>query len=131
MSTSAFKISEFMTKSPHLIGMEQSLATAHAVMRKKKIRHLPVLHAGKVVGLVSQGDLHWVETLPDVDLDQVTVEEAMSRDVYGVREDATLRSVVREMARRKLGSAIVMKGSKVAGIFTTIDALTALEQLLG
>ena len=44
------KISDFMTASPHLIGAEQPLARAHDIMRKNDLRHLPVLHGGKLVG---------------------------------------------------------------------------------
>jgi acetoin utilization protein AcuB len=99
-------------------------------MRRQRIRHLPVLHGGKLVGLVSLRDLHLVETLPDVDPKLVSVEDAMSQDVYSVRPDASLRDVVREMARRKLGSAVVMSGRKVVGMFTTVDALRVLARTL-
>jgi acetoin utilization protein AcuB len=124
------KISDFMTASPHLIGAEQSLARAHDVMRKNDLRHLPVLHGGKLVGLVSRGDLHLVETMPDVDAEKVSVEEAMSRDVYGVGPDELLLSVVREMTTRKLGSAVILAHGKVVGIFTVIDALRVLDKAL-
>jgi acetoin utilization protein AcuB len=125
------KISEYMTKSPHLIGSDQPLARAHDMMKKARIRHLPVLEGGKLVGLVSLRDLHLIETLPDVDPKDVTVEEAMSQDVYAVRPDASLRTVVREMAKKKLGSAVVVDGKKVVGVFTTVDALRALDDHLG
>ena len=44
-------ISEFMTAQPHSIGQEQTLAAAADQMRKLNVRHLPVLHGGKLVGL--------------------------------------------------------------------------------
>jgi len=106
------------------------LSTAHSMMRKWKIRHLPVLGGGKVVGLLSLRDLHLVETLKDVDPTKVSVEDAMSPDPYMVSPDADLRTVAVEMATRKIGSALVVRGSKVLGIFTTVDALRALYELL-
>lgn len=124
-------IADYMTKSPAMIGSEQKLSLAHELMRKKRIRHLPVLHGGKLVGIVSLRDLHLVETLPDVDPADVTVEEAMSPDVYAVESDTPLKQVAAEMAKRKLGSAVVMKGPKVVGVFTTVDALRALDRALG
>jgi acetoin utilization protein AcuB len=120
-------VADYMTKSPALIGAEQPLSIAHQVMRKKRIRHLPVLHGGKLVGIVSLRDLHLVETLQGVEPSEVRVEEAMSSDVYSVAGETPLKSVVREMAKRKLGSAIVTRGPKVVGVFTTIDALRALD----
>ena len=124
------KVSDFMTASPYLIGAEQPLARAHDIMRKNELRHLPVLHGGKLVGLVSRGDLHFVETMPDVNSEKVSVEEAMSRDVYGVDPDEPLLSVVREMTTRKLGSAVILDQGKVVGIFTVIDALRVLDKAL-
>lgn len=123
-------IAERMTKTPHAIGTEQSLQTAHELMRSCHIRHLPVLHGGKLIGVVSERDLRLVETLHDVDPARVRVEEAMSQDVYAVTPATPLRDVVREMATRKIGSAVVIDGTKVVGIFTTVDALETLVGML-
>jgi acetoin utilization protein AcuB len=124
------QVSDYMTASPHVIGAEQPLSLAHDIMRKNELRHLPVLHGGRLVGLVSRGDLHLVETMPDVDAEKVSVEEAMSRDVYGVAPSELLLTVVREMTARKLGSTVILDQGKVVGIFTVIDALRALDRAL-
>jgi len=100
-------------------------------MREHNIRHLPVLHGGKLAGMVTVRDLHLVETLQDVNPEAVKIEEAMSSDPYVVAPTATLKEVAREMADRKLGSAIVVDGGKVVGVFTTVDALHALMDALG
>lgn len=123
-------VGDYMTRSPALIGADQPLTLAHQLMRKKRVRHLPVLSGGRLVGIVSQRDLHLVETLQDVEASEVRVDEAMSSDVYCVAGDAPLRSVAREMAKRKLGSAVIVQGTKVVGVFTTVDALRALDQAL-
>lgn len=119
-----------MTPSPHSIGRDRLLSEAHALMREHRIRHLPVLQGGKLIGLVSQRDLHLIETLRDVDPEKVTVEEAMSQEPYAVRPDASLEKVAAEMWAKKLGSAIVVEERSVVGVFTTIDALGALVTLL-
>jgi acetoin utilization protein AcuB len=123
-------IAERMTRTPQVIGAEQSLTAAHRLMRSNGIRHLPVLHGGKLVGVVSQRDLHFVEALRDVNPDEVPVEEAMTQDVYAVTPRTPLREVVNEMAERKLGSAVVVEGQKIVGVFTTIDALDTLAGVL-
>ena len=124
-------IADRMTKTPHLIGAEQSLKVAHEVMKTHQIRHLPVLHGGKLIGVLSQRDLHIVETFRDVDPADVRVEEAMSQDVYAVAPKTPLRDVVNEMAARKVGSAVVIDRTKVVGVFTTVDALETLAHILG
>jgi acetoin utilization protein AcuB len=123
-------VGDRMTLSPHSIGRDQTLDTAHALLRKHGIRHLPVLSGGTLVGVLSPRDLHLVETLPDVDPAHVRVDEAMSQDVYAVGPRTPLRDVVDEMSERKLGSAIVMEDERVVGVFTTIDALDTLSELL-
>lgn len=121
-------ISNYMTKSPHTVGSEQTLAVAHALMREHGIRHLPVLHGGKPVGIVTLRDLHLVETLSDVDPESVPVEDAMTTDLYVVGPETSLSEVASGMVERKLGSAIVATGNHVLGVFTTIDALRVLAE---
>lgn len=123
-------IQKFMTTSPHSIGVEQPLSKAHAVMRELAIRHLPVLHGGRLVGMLTDRDLHLVESLVGVDPTKVKVEEAMAPMVYSVGPDAPLDEVVSTMAEHKYGSAVVMQNEKVVGIFTTVDVCRALAELL-
>lgn len=130
MSKKVLTIRDYMTESPHTIGAEQSLAKAHALMREHNIRHLPVLHGGKLSGMVTVRDLHLVETLKDVEPENVRVEEAMTPQPYVVAPEALLRDVALEMAEKKLGSAIVVEGKKVVGVFTTVDALRALANAI-
>ncbi len=119
-----------MTEAPHSIGADQTLETAHEMMRAHRIRHLPVLRAGKLVGLVSQRDLYLVETLQDVDPRTVRVDEAMSQNAHCVAPTAPLARVAATMAEKKYGAVVVMEGGDVVGVFTTIDAMRALVTVL-
>jgi acetoin utilization protein AcuB len=123
-------VQKYMTTSPHSIGVDQTLAHAHVMMKKLHIRHLPVLTGGRLVGIVTDRDLQFVETLRDVDPTTMQVEQAMSTDVYSVSPDAALDEVVREMGERKYGSAVVMQNEKVVGMFTTVDVCRAFAELL-
>jgi acetoin utilization protein AcuB len=123
-------IQKYMTTSPHFVGAEQPLIEAHRRLREFGIRHLPVLQGGKLVGIVTERDLHWVETLQGVEASAMAVEQAMSQNVYAVHPDAPLDEVVDEMARQKYGSAVVLQNGRVVGIFTTVDACAALRDLL-
>lgn len=119
-----------MVRDPRTIGSERTLAEAHRVMRQHGIRHLPVVRDGRLVGIVSLRDLHLVQTLRDVDPAKVTVEEAMTPNPFTVSPDASLADVARTMARNKWGSAVVMEGERVVGMFTTTDALRILAEML-
>jgi len=105
-----------MTKSPHTIGQEQTLAVAHQMMREHSVRHLPVLEGGKLVGILSQRDLHLIETLRDVDPEVTTVDQAMTADVYVTIPTAPLDEVTAAMAENKYGCAIIVDGKKVVGV---------------
>ncbi|WP_394842372.1 CBS domain-containing protein [Pendulispora brunnea] len=123
-------VAAYMTASPHSIGRDQTLETAHEMMRRYRVRHLPVLEHGKLAGILSQRDLYLIESLPGVTTRDTLVDEAMSEDAYCVRQDARVEDVVQEMAENKYGCAVVMSGGRVCGIFTTTDALQALSGVL-
>ncbi len=124
------RIRDIMTPAPHTIGVDQSLFRAREVMREHHVRHLPVLRAGRLVGIVTERDVDLVEALDELDERQVLVEEAMTSDVYAVRPEQALDAVVDHMAKHKLGSAIVAEGDRVLGVFTSVDALRLLAKEL-
>jgi acetoin utilization protein AcuB len=126
-----YRVRDFMSPAPHSIGRDQPLSHAHERMRASGVRHLPVLEGGKLVGLLSQRDALFVETLRDVDPEKVPVEDAMSVDVYVTSPEATLVDVAATMAEHKYGCAVIMDGSHLTGIFTTVDALRALVEIAG
>ncbi len=130
MSKAIPHIDRYMTPSPHSVGQDQALVHAHKLMRAHNIRHLPVLHGGKLVGVLSDRDLHLIESLRDVDPSKVTIEEAMSPTPYTVSPKAPLDEVVREMAQHKYGCAVVEDNGKVVGVFTTVDAMRAFAEML-
>lgn len=123
-------LEKYMTTTPHTIGADQTLDKAEKMMREYRIRHLPVLDGGKLVGIISDRDVKLVETLKDVDPRQVTVDEAYSPDPYITSPKSPLSEVCREMANHKYGCALVCDNHKLVGIFTWIDALNALTELM-
>jgi CBS domain-containing protein len=92
-------------------------------MRDHRVRHLPVLEHGELIGIVSQRDLYFLETIRGVDIDDDIVEDAMTTDTYAVEPDAPIGAVAKHMARHRYGCAVVLERGKVAGIFTATDAL--------
>src|SRR4051812_36073261 len=130
MTKSIPHIKKYMTTDVQTIGDDQPMSIAHRLMREQHIRHLPVLHQGKLVGVVTDRDLRLIETLRDVDPTQVAVSEAMTPEPYVVSPEAQLDEVVAMMAAKKYGSAVISDNGKVVGIFTTVDACSAFAELL-
>lgn len=130
MSRSHPQIKDYMSSHVHSIGADQKLSHAHEVMRMHHIRHLPVLQGGKLVGIISERDVFWMETLKDGEGDEMLIEEGMTPLPYSVSPEAPLAEVAREMAENKYGAAVVISGGDVVGVFTTVDALRALATTL-
>ena len=123
-------IKHHMSEALHSVGRDQPLAVAHAMMRDHGLRHLPVLEGGKLVGLLSERDLFFLESIAGVNPEIECVEQAMTQDVYCVSPEATIADVAGEMAAQRYGCAVVVEGSKVVGMFTTTDALELLSNVI-
>ncbi len=123
-------IQKFMTTTPHSVGPDQPLSVAHRMMHDHKIRHLPVLSGGQLVGMITERDVALIGAMKGVEQTSTTVEDAMSTSVYSVHPDAPLDEVAMAMAEHKYGSAVVIQNAKVVGVFTTVDACRALAELL-
>lgn len=124
------EIKHFMTRSPHAIGHDQSLKLAHERMHHFGIRHLPVLDGGELVGVLSERDIALIGAISPQQVESTLVEDAMSTEPYGVPPDTDAEVVTAHMAEHQHGCAVVMENHKVAGIFTSNDALSLLTALL-
>lgn len=124
-------IADVMSAHPHTVGAEQTMAFASRLMTQHGVRHLPVLHGGALVGIVSDRDIAVIDALDGVDPEDVRIEEAMSGEPYVVHPSTSVLEVAKVMAEKKYGSAIVSeRDTDVVGIFTTVDAMHLVARLL-
>jgi acetoin utilization protein AcuB len=123
-------VARYMTSRPVTIDSATTLAAAERLMRVHQIRHLPVVDAGRLVGLLVAHDVHMLELVGRLDLESVIVGSVMIRDPFTVRESEPLDRVVDVMAGRKLDAVVVMDLLGVRGIFTAVDACEALASVL-
>jgi len=121
-----------MTTVPQTIDSKQSLGAAEELMRRLGVRHLPVVAGQKVLGIVSERDMTMYRgLLTGEDADNALVEDiCQSADNLTVSPFAPLGDVVADMAERRLDSAVVVDNGKVVGIFTAVDAMVALTEIL-
>ena len=123
-------VEEFMTANPVCVALNTPVHGAHAAMRGANVRHLVVMDGERLAGVVSQRDLYLIETLTEADPASAIVEEAMSVEPYIVSPMTPLAEVAKTMWRERHSSAIVVRDDQVVGIFTAMDALHALADLL-
>jgi acetoin utilization protein AcuB len=130
MSKPIPSVQKYMTTTPISISHDQTIAQATALMREHAIRHLPVLRAGKLAGILTDRDIKLIEALSNVSPGETTVQGAMTDELYTVSPETPLDEVTSSMAEGKFGSAIVVQNGKVVGIFTTVDVCRAMSDLL-
>jgi acetoin utilization protein AcuB len=123
-------VSKFMTTTPISVSSDVMLDEAATLMAKHSIRHLPVVNAGKLVGVLTDRDVKFVESFRDVDPKRLPVERTMMAEPYQVTPDTLLDEVAFTMAEQRYGSAVVVQNGHVVGIFTAVDACRCLSELL-
>jgi acetoin utilization protein AcuB len=126
------KVGLVMTSFPHFVGANDTAAKIEKMMDDYDIRHMPVQEKGRVVGLVSERDLHHFvkRGLPLEEKSAIKASDIMVGDPYVVEFNTPLNEVVAAMASRHIGSAIVMRRGKLAGVLTAVDVCRILAEYL-
>ena len=112
-----------MTSFPYFVESDATAATLESMMEQHSIRHLPVQENGKVVGIVSERDLHHrvKRDAPKAEKARIHARQIMVPDPYIVPFRTPLHEVVFEMAKRRIGSVLVQRQGKLAGILSAMD----------
>ena len=126
--------SELMT-----LAADEHLSMADDLMRLGRIRHIPVLSHGRLVGIVTQRDLFRAAMSavlgfrPAAErewLSKIRVAEVMTKDVVTARRDWTVRQAVDVMLERRIGCLPVVDGDQLIGLLSETDCLRLLGRLL-
>ncbi|MHC4960199.1 MAG: CBS domain-containing protein [Planctomycetota bacterium] len=125
-----YTIGEAMTPAPFAVGADAPLRSARKIMLRERIHHLPVVHRGYPVGLLTDRDLHLVTYLSNdlVSDESLTAADICVPDPYIVGRDTEFSEVTQILARRRLGAAMIIEEGKLVGIFTTHDACRILAE---
>ena len=120
-----------MTPFPHFVDTDAGVVEVERLMDEHHIRHMPVQQDGRVVGIVSERDLHQLvdRFLPNTEKVRIRARDIMV-DPYVVAFDTPLNEVALEMAKRHIGSAIVLHHEKLAGILSATDICRILAEIL-
>jgi CBS domain-containing protein len=124
-------VSDWMTKDVITITPETSLKEAHDIMNQKRIRRLPVAAQGKVVGIVTLGDIRGAEPSKASSLSvweinhllaKLTVSEIMTHNPATIRQSASIGDAAKIMLEKKFSSLpVVDETERLVGIITESD----------
>ncbi len=135
---SALLVRDVMTADPITLSPEDTLMEARQIMQLRKIRRIPVVSGGRLVGLVAQGDVKRAEpsTLTATQEEFVDVMEGtliaqiMMENLVTTTPDTPLKDAARSLWKNKYGALPVLEGEMLVGILTDNDLIGALLKLL-
>jgi acetoin utilization protein AcuB len=126
MSNIVILVRDVMTRALVTVGRHDSCAEARRLMDEHRIRHLPVLEDGRLVGIVSDRDLRAV---PAGAL-AVAVDRVMTRSPVAVAPPTRIEHAARLMLDGRIGALVVVEREAVVGIVSYVDVLRAFVQVI-
>jgi CBS domain-containing protein len=133
------RVRDLMKPTVVSISPDASIEELIRLLRDHDIGGVPVVdETGRAIGLVSSTDLLWLADaaagadvqagpfLPLGALDNRTVRDIMTPDVFGVEPDATLAALRRFFARTGVHRALVLDDGRIEGIVALSDVLNTM-----
>ena len=126
------RVRDIMSETMVTISESDRLSTVEDIMTLGRVRHMPVVHAGKLVGVVSERDLlrTSLSNLTEFGSEErrlflhaVEIARVMSTPPITIAPDATVEEAARVMAGRKIGCLPVLEGDQLLGLLTETDVL--------
>lgn len=135
------KIKDIMTWNVVTVSSDTPIMEARKIMETHKIRRLPVVDRGKLVGVVTIDRIVGVGPSPATSLSiwetnyllaKMTVKDIMQRHVVTINPEATAEQAIAYAQKNKVGIMPVIEHDKVIGIVTTNDFfLKILNHVMG
>src|ERR687897_3103749 len=125
-------VRDWMTGNLVTLSPEASVAEALTLCRKRRIRHIPILEEGRLIGIVSDRDLRDASpALGDPErtkaLQEIRVGDVMTREVITVDPQDSIENAAQQMCELKIESLPVVSEGAVAGVGSTVGE----EEVLG
>lgn len=139
MADAQILVRDWMSTEMITLSVDEHLNFASDLMRLGRIRHMPVLSGGRLVGIVSQRDLlragisSALGLRPGAQrewLAKIRVAEVMTEAVVTAASEWTIRHAVGVMLERKIGCLPVVDGERLVGLLSETDCLQLLSRLL-
>ena len=134
------QVAERMRTAVILVRPSDSVRTALKLLGEQKIRHLPVVEDGKLVGIVTDRDIRLVfpsavtadnkEQDPFDALEKISVGQIMTKRVLTVTPETSIADAARLLLERRIGGLPVVQGDLLEGIITKTDILAAFVEIM-
>lgn len=118
-----------MTREVVTVTPTATVADALELIRNHNIRHLPVLDAGRVVGVATDRDLR-LALEPGSTPADATVQDIMTTSPVAVSPDTPIESAAALLSEHRIGCLPVLEDDELVGILTRSDLLRAFVELM-
>jgi acetoin utilization protein AcuB len=115
-------VRDCMTAPVQTVAPDEPVAAVREVFRRRRIRQLPVVAAGRVVGMVTDRDVRAAA-------DTTTVDTVMTPNPATTTPATPVERAAMIMRERKFGALPVVEGDALVGIVSESDLLEALARL--
>jgi CBS domain-containing protein len=135
----SFSVRDWMTSDPITVPPSTSVWAARAQMERDEIRRLLVVEGGRLLGVVTWGDVAeaWPSRFTGFEsvevrelMTRVFVEEIMATDPITIEPEATVAEAANLMFEQRIGALPVVERNHVVGILTSSDILQGLVRIL-
>jgi CBS domain-containing protein len=137
-SKTAVTVRDVMAQNPLTLDRNETLDLAESIMNLGRIRHMPVVDDGRVIGILSQRDLFRSALLTALGFGRKTttaliktikIKEVMTEDVITIAPETTIKDAARTMIDKKIGCLPVVENEKLIGLLTETDMLRYVVEL--
>ncbi len=135
------RVKNRMTHSPIVASPKTNYNEALQLMRQNNIKNLPILDKhGKLVGIVTQGDMLRAEPSPVTTLsmfemasllEKVTMDKIMSKPVWAIDENCSITNAASFMLEEDIECLPVVRGTELVGIITETDIFKSFVEVTG
>lgn len=131
-------VRDWMTPDPVVATPETTVPEAHKLMTERRIRRLPVVKDGRLVGIVTRGDVRGAEPSEATSLSifelnylisKLTIDRIMTSAPATIRPDETVYDAARLMLQKKIAGLPVVEGERLVGIITESDIFRMIVRL--
>jgi CBS domain-containing protein len=121
-----------MSTHVHTVQQSDPLSTVVNVIRNYKIRHIPVMNSGKIVGMISSTDVNRLtfnnlfenqDSADEAILEMLKIEQVMTSHTIDVTVDTLIKDVAEIFSKAKFHALPVVNRDKLVGIVTTTDVI--------
>ncbi len=115
-------VSSIMTTQVITVNINDKLSKVKEIVTQKRIHHVPVVDGKKLVGIITTGDLLWLDKKFE-DYDKINVSDVMTRKIATLEPDDKVGSAAEVLLEHLFHCVPITKDGELVGIITSHDIM--------